>query len=539
MNLLAWLLMFSLSVCAFGQESQAIEGASKDNLFKAASESFSQGKYQATTDELAAVREKLKAQNNPNKSLYGLTHYWAGIAYNRLQDFPNAIKNFRSALSYNYSPEDLNYEYGQALFASERLKEARFQFQNSFKRNFKRGVSLYYMGYISREVGEKKRAVEYFKAVEKLNTEEAREVRQASEMQIADIYLEAAERKSDAFKVIDAHVIPQYKKALSVEETSALAPQIQEKIQNLQRKYDLVMFKLANGRNTLMPPYFLRLSAEVGEDSNVTFSPTETTISKSKQSSVYGKTDLIGRYTFYVKNFISISPETRFNYTRYFNRVPEIYRNDNYLIAPALRTAYEHKLWDKPASVLLDYDFSESKRDVNAEKELVFSAKTHTFMLGERFNFWDHGETIVRLRRRNFTSYSSSSNSNTTSLVFEQIVAMKTNTLLFFGSYDQTRVSNDAFDTNAVSLRSDLIFASFRNWFTPSIGLGLTSTDPINNRTARGRELLVNPTARLAKTFMKHWRGNLKFDYQRNNSKDEDNFAFKKFVYAFELEYLF
>jgi hypothetical protein len=388
-------------------------------------------------------------------------------------------------------------------------------------------------------MGEKKKAFTFFRSIDKLEAEEIKEVKQAAEMQIGDLYLDQVEKRSDAFRSVESYVIPQYKKALEIDKESSLAPLIQEKIVKLQRKYDLILFQLRNGRPTLNPPYFLRAAEEIGRDSNVTFSPAGTTISKSKQSSFYSKTDVIGRYTFYHDDMFSIAPELRFNYTYYFNRVPEIYRNDNNFIAPAVRTAYEHTLWKKPASLLFDYDYNETRRDVDAEEKLKFSSRSHTLMIGERFNYFDRGESTVRLRRRMLESYLDASDSTLTSLVFEQIRTYTINTLLFYISYDMMRVKEESFDTNSLTFRTDLIMGRVGDWFTPTIGLALTSTDPINARSTRGRELLFNPSARLSKTFKKNWRGNLKYEYQKNNSKDEENFAYTKTLYAFELEYLF
>lgn len=540
MRLLAWMLILGMALTAFAQDdSLEITQATGNNLFKTAVENYSQGKYQATVEELKTLETRLTKEANPNRETLGLIQYWKGICYNRLQDFSEAIASFDKSLGLDYSPVDLHYEYGQALFAADKLSEARIQFRESLKRKFKRGVSLYYIGFISKELGERKKAFTFFKAINKLSEEEAKEVRQAAEMQVGDIYLEQVEKRTDAFKSVETYVIPQYEKAFEIDKESALAPQIREKIVKLQRKYDLILFQLRNGRPTLNPPYFLRISQEFGQDSNVTFSPAQTTISSSKQASLYSKTDLIGRYTFYVRDYISIAPELRFNNTYYFNREPEIYRNDNYLIAPAVRTAYEHTLWKKPAAFLIDYDFNEARRDVNAEEKLEFSSRSHAIMIGERFNYWDFGETTVRLRHRILDSYIESSNSNTTSLVFEQIKSLKLNTLLFYASYDRMRVTDDLFDTDSFTFRVDLIMTRVRDWFTPSFGLSYTSTDPINDRDARGREALINPSARISKTFKKNWRANLKYDYQKNDSKDDENFAYTKSVYAFEMEYIF
>ena len=532
------MLILSFHLVAIAQEdpSQEIEGASQDALFKKAAADYSQGKYQATADELDLIEQKLLKQNKPNKAHLGLINYWKGISYSRLQHFPNAIKSFQTALKYDYSPLDLNYEYGQALFASEKLSEARLQFRESLKKKFKRAVSLYYIAYISKEMGEKKKAVTFYKSIEKLG-EEGKEVRQAAEMQIGDIYLEQVENHPDAFSSVERYVIPKYQQAYEVDKDSALASAIKEKIVALQQKYNLILFRLRNGRPTLNPPYFLRIAEEIGKDSNVTFAPTETTISKSKQGSGFSKTDFMGRYTVYHKDFLSLSPELRFNYTRYFNRIPEIYKNDNYLIAPALRTAYEYTIWDKPAATLVDVDYNYAERDIQAKKDLQFASRVQTFMIGEKFNYFAAGETIVRLRLRNFESYIDTNDSKSMSFVFEQVKSFSANLLLFYFSYDRVRVDNDAFDSNAMTFRTDLIMEPYKGT-TPSLALSITSTDPINN-SDRGRELLINPSGRLTRSFSKNWRGNLKLDYQKNKSNDTENFAYKKTTYSFELEYIY
>jgi tetratricopeptide (TPR) repeat protein len=536
MRLLAWMLILCVSIVTHAQDlSSEIQGASGTKIFETASENFSQGKFQTTVEDL----EKIEKESAHNNQILGLVHYWKGICYNRMQEFSKAALSFEKAISLSYSPQDIHYEYGQAFFAMDNLVEARVQFVRSVKRKFKRGVSLYYIGFISKEMGDHNKAHTFLRSISKLEEAEAKDVKQAAEMQIGDIYLEQVEKRADAFKAVETSVIPQYKKAQAIDIDSALAPIISEKIIKLQRKYDLVLFQLRNGRPTLIPPYFLRAAQEFGLDTNVTYSPAETTISKSKQQSTYSKTDFFGRYTFYVDNFLSIAPEFRFNNTYYFNRVPQIFTNDNMLIAPAVRAAYEHTLWKKPASFLLDYDYNEARRDVQAKKRLEFNSRSHIFMMGERFQFFNSGESVLRFRYRLLESYLSQSDSKMMSLVFEHYMPVGSNTILIYSSLDRMRVQNNAFDTNAITFRGDFIFARVRDWFTPSIGLSLTSTDPINNRSARGQELLVNPNLRISKTFKKSWRTNLRYDYQKNNSKDRENFAFQKRIYAIELEYLF
>lgn len=539
MKFLIRILLLTACLSALAQNSSnEIEGASKNVIFKEATSLFLQGKYQATAAELSNVESKLSQTQSSNKALQGLIAYWKGICFNKAQDFPEAISQFDKALGLGYEPEDLNYEYGQALFASEKLSEARLQFRESLKKKFKRAVSLYYIAYISKELGEKKKAVTFYKAIEKLDAAEAMEVKQAAEMQIGDIYLEQVEKHPDAFKAVETYVIPQYKTALEVDRDSSLAPQIQEKIRSLEAKYDLVLFKLRNGRPTLIPPYFARVALEVGQDSNVTFAPSEQEVAESKKASPFARTDVMGKYTFYHKNYFSFSPEIRFNYTRYLNREPEIHRNDNYLIAPAIRTGYEHKLNNKPATFLVDYDFNNARRDIDGEEKLKFAFRSHTLMVGERFQYFTRGESTLRLRHRIFDSYLNTSDSQTTSLVYEQIISFPVNTLILYSSYDMARVEDDVYNTNSLTVRGDVIMGRVRDWFTPSLGLGITRTDPYNN-SVRGIEYMINPSARISRTLKKNLRGNLKFDYQDYKSDDEENFAYKKYVYSFELEYVF
>jgi tetratricopeptide (TPR) repeat protein len=529
MKCIFWMLCLLLSRFALSEE--------KSYDFRTALTLFSEARYLSTLTELSALEKDIPYPEDFKKA--GIISYWKGLCYNRLKEFDQAVISFEIALTHQYVPIDLHYEFGQALFALNKFPQARIQFRESLRKKFKKGVSLYYVGYISKLMGEEKKARTLFRMIKKLDHSEAKEVEQAAEFQIGDIYLEHAKNNNDALSLIENQVIPQYKKAYELDRESELAPLIQEKILMLQKKYDLLLFKLRNGRPILMPAYYLRLSQEVGQDTNVTFSPAGTTISKANQGSTYSRTDFLGKYAFYVKDFLSISPEVRFNYTYYLNRTPEIYRNDNSLLSSAVRTSFEHSFLKRPASFLLDYDFGESRRDVNADKTLDFSSTIHTLMLGERFHYFDGGESTLRLRYRALESYLNASNSIMTSLIFEQIKNLKSNTLLFYFGLDRMRVDNEIYDTNSITMRTDLIMARVRDWFTPSFGLALTMIDPINNRTQRGGEMLINPSARMAKTFKKNWRANLKFDYQKYNSKDQESFAYMKSIYAFELEYLF
>ena len=526
------------SLFSWSQETTAPQIENEDPVFQEAGKLLREGKFEATLKVLKKLEKDFK-KDRAEKRLLGKLYYWKGIVANRMNEFPLAIESFDLALKRNFSPVDIHYEQGQALFAAARLKRARAKFARSYKNKYKKAVSLYYIGFISIEMRDYKNALKYFRMIEKLPALESKEVLQASRMQLGDIYLTKAEDHPDSFRMIENHVIPQYEKALAVDKKSSLARSIRVKITELQKRYDLLLFQLRNGRPVLRPPYFLKISQELGYDSNVIYNPNETTINRTKQSSEFTRTDIFGRYTFYHRDYFTFSPEIRFNNTYYFNREPEIHRNDNRVYVAALRNAYEYDLKGRPASFLFDVEYSEVHRDIHQKKKLQYNSSSVTYMIGQRMNFWDRGDTVFRLRFRTYDSYLDFSDSKTISASVEQIIGFQTGTFLFYGSVDRTRVDFDLFDTNSFTLRGDYVFSGWREYIIPVVGVGITRVDPTNDRSIRGIETLVNPSVRLLKNFGKNWRVILKYDKQDYDSKDNLLFAYKKELYGMELEYLF
>ncbi len=532
-----------LPFAAFTQDTPELtQDAGFNQGIKKAYEDFQAGKYAATRKDLDELAEQLRARGESDKTLWGLLAYWRGVTANRQVEYPDAIASFEEALRLDYRPKDIYYEYGQALYAAEKLPEARRAFRESLKRGHKRAVCLYYIGFISQGLGDFKSAATFYRAIERLPVDERDDTLQAAYMQVGDIFLEQAEKRPDALKAVEVYVIPQYEEALAVDPESRLAQQIRARIRELQQKYELVLFRMRNGRPTPVPPYFLRIAQDVTFDSNPVFAATETTNTESKQSSLVSKTEAFGRYSFFYKNIMSFAPELRTSYTRHLKREEEIYRNDNWLLAPALRTSYEHHLGKKQASTIADLDYAYSHRDRDAEEDLKFNSRITTLTLGERVEglFGEgSGQTTLRLRHRLFDSYDPTADSRTNGLGLEHVYAAQSGKLWIFNvNYDQTRVEDDSFDTNTLFLRADVIFAPWAWGITPQAGFGLTLTDPINN-SARGQEKTWNPSVRLGKYLGKRWRLSLHADYMENISDDEENFAYTKSFYGLELEYLF
>jgi Tetratricopeptide repeat len=519
-------IIFSLSFPAFGVDLSEI------------AKMYAEGRYQTSSEKLELIYKDLYQNNKSDTKTRGLVSYWLGMNYNRIQDFDKSIKYFLKAIELDYRAPDLFYELAQAYFASEKLKEAKIYFNESFKNDFKIGTCLYYMAFISKELGEKDNAKSLYEVISKLPKDESKDVLQASELQIVDLKLEEVEKKSNAPFEIENQIIPDYERVISLGPESYLAPKIKEKIINLQKKYQLVLFQLRNGLPTLFPRHFLRVASEIGMDSNVVYAPTETSLTKSELSSPFSKTEMMGRYAFYLKDYLSLSPEMRLTYSRYFNRDENILKNDNLVIAPTIRSTFEHTLFNRPASLLLDYEFNQVERDINGENTLLFASRAHAFMLGERFQFFTKGPTTLRFKLRNFESYLDSSNSKTMSLIYEQTLNLKKGTLLIFSSLDHTKVNTEAFNSDAITLRGDYLFPGISGW-NPSVGLALTASDPVNNRSERGLEKLINPGLRINRKIGKHWGANFRAEYYDNISKDKENFGYRKNLFGLEIDYIF
>ncbi len=496
---------------------------------------FFRGKYQAA---LAKINEALTVAEIP-LTRKGFLYYWKGVSASRLQDFGLAVESFQSALSHAYRSNDLPYELGQAYYGASQLPEAKVQFMESVREKYKVSTSLYYIGHISRELELRDDARLAWDAARSVSDSDAKETHQASALQLSDLDLEVAEEGSDVFRKIEGKVIPGYEAVAKMNPDSPLAGEARKKILALQKKYNLVLFQLRNGRPTLLPPFFLRGAIEGGYDTNVTFTPQETTISEARQGSAFSKAEFFTRYTFYIKDFISLSPEFRTNVTHYYNRTPEIYRNDNYLIAPALRGTHEHSLFSRPAAFLFEYDFNHSERDVSGLERYDFSSHAHIFGIGERFRLLAAGDTVIRLRRRNFESFLPQSSSAARGLTIEQTLPLVKSVILLTAGYEQIRVNDEAFSTNVQTYRADWIIPEVWRKFSLSPGLSLALTDPINDRKKRGMETLLNPSLRISRKITKGLGLTLRVEHTDNRSKDDERFSYKRNLAALELEFVY
>ena len=516
---------------------------------------FESGKYKDTIIKLDEMERELTRRKWRDQYLLGLIAYWRAISYKRLNEFPMALDNFRLAIAHRHKARDLYYEYGQTLYTSEQMDKARRAFRiSAVNKKFKPAVSWYYVGFINQKDKNYKKAIDAYKKVEKVNDLEKDDIIQPAMMQLGDIYYLLSKQRVMAVETMERLVIPQYEKALKYNPDSRLGYEIRVKIREIRRVFDIVMFKMQNGRPTVYPPFFARFVQGISQDSNVVFAPDDnSTVDASDQGSIISNTEMMGKYTFYYKNKFSIAPELRASYGYHLNRDSnEVIANDNYAINFAIRNAYEYEVWKDvkneegkvkkkrvPRSFLFDYEYNYLALDSNAEENIKYYSSSHTFMFGKRFTFSTIGESIFRYKFKSTTNDDEDFSSTTNTFAYEQVIGVGLGkTLLFTMNYNMLSSETDKSSYNALLTRVDLILPRFRNWFTPSFALAVTFTDTLESSATRGTEVTLNPSIKIGKRVGKNSRVIFSYSYTKNSSDSED-YTYTKSVYGLDYEYVF
>lgn len=545
MKVLVILVMFTFVFNIHAQEKSKRPKSTKA-LIAQIFQKFSNGKYQEVIDTLADVEKRLKKGSTRYNEILGLIQYWRGMSYSRLNDYEFAEKYLKEAIDLNYKSKDLYYEYGQALYVSDKYKKARVAFKRSFKKGYKIGVSLYYIAFISQELNDHKKAVRFYSMIEKLPEEERKDVIQAARMQIGDIYLKKIEKLPDSFKDVEKYVIPQYQKALAFDKESSLADQIKKKIEDLQRKYELVLFRMRNGRPTNRPPYYLRANVLYGINDNVTTLSEDSKESSSTEDyeSHYYTTGAYGRYSFYPSSSISYAPEFNVNTTRYSSPSSTIYALNKYAINTALKINYEHMYKKSPATFFLDLSYSYNADGADAateeEQKLAYAFTTTSITLSEELQIWTGNSSVFRYKFANTTDDDTTQNFTNSVFNYEQIVGLGRTTLFFFTSFDMKRFAEtdqESGNTNTLTLRLDAIFPTFYGLFNPTLYASSTQTNYIEDSDTGITNLItygINMNRPLSRKFFATMDLS-----QGSQTADVDSSVYTQQVMTFNIDYIY
>ena len=476
-----------------------------------------------------------------NNKLYGTKYYIMGLSYSKLQEFDLAEKFLVRAVKFNNKSLDIYYELGQAHYANNNLEKSRVAFRKSYKNKYKTYTALYYMGHISQILEEFKKAKKYYSilaAKKDINTS----LLQISQFQLSESLLSIAKKKKQHNReIVKKYILPQFKKAEKIDVDTILAKDIRKRIKEIKVQFQLDPNILSNGRRLPEKRYTVMFSQKMKYDNNVTMEDDLPTVESTLKDSFIFDTTFLAKYKLSILNKFIIEPELRGTHTLYADRNEStIYKNDTLSLAPALRNSLEHKLFKKPASLILNFEYNYTQRDVDGTKTKSYAGKSTTISFGEKFRLFSFGDTTITYKKRTYEAYLVSSNNKTTTLSLNQVVILPTrHLLLLMFIHDGTRLDIGTFsDTNSMLFRFDYIWPNFYEKYSLKFAMALTFLDTLEQSEIRGTEKTYNPSIELSKTINKYMKYSLSFDYTNSTSLLSSN-EYDKQVLTFELKFNF
>lgn len=506
-------------------------------LMAQALKQFKIGDYVEAIETLKKVRG--------DRKMMGTKYYLMGISYNRIQEYDEASKSFKSSIANGHATNDLWYEYGQALYAANDLTNARKVFNQSAQRNFKRWTSYYYVAHISQILEEWKQAQTFYKKIIDSNAADSN-ITQVASFQMAETLLSMArkrfpENREKQMEMVSKFVLPQFSRAINVDQNSSLTKDIRERKKEVQREFGLDPTKFRNGRAIPQNPWDTYVVLDFRYDNNITFSSDTPSVQATQKDSNIVETEAYTQRKFIFNRRWIVAPELQWNLTYHQDRdSTEVYSNDSYKIAPAVHIKYEHTAFGDPASILLDYDYAYNARDKDAIKDMGFYASSNTWTLGWRAKWVQSGETTIKVKYKNYEAYLNTLNNTTTSFTMDHVAILASQRIMvFFVSYDDIKVEQDSDSSKSYLARIDYIIPGIYNMYTLNLAMNVNMIDEYNNTTKPNADISYAPSIKLTKNINQHFKLDLSYEYTMNTSDDTTNSEYTKHVSGMRLKYTF
>lgn len=469
--------------------------------------------------------------------------YLAGLSFSRLQQYDKAITQFEIAIQKNNDSKDLQYEYGQALYAANEIKKARLAFQASANKNFNRPAAQYYVAHISQILEEYDVAKNNYTLVIRDKNSEPK-IKQVSYFQLGEVLLaiarQASTNKEELSKRVDKYILPMMALGLRNDKDSELAKEIKNRMNEIMLEFELDPNFLKNGRRINPKRFNAYVAQRIKYDNNITLTDEENNVQESKKSSMVFETEAYAKYDFIFKKKFIVSPEARLIFIQHSDQSDfDVYQNDSMVTTLSLKNKFEHKYKDQPASFLFDIDYSSTKKKWQTDKRENYATST-TFSIGESFNPFTFGDTTIKFKRRVYAGENDDINNYTNSFLADQIFFLPIQHLIV-ASFDASFIdnyNNTSSSTNTYTLRADYIIPDIQPKYTLDIALALTMTDTLEQKSTRGTEILVNPSFDVAYNLDRHSVLSFNYDYTKSSS-DDKSYAYSKHIITTEFRYAF
>ena len=464
--------------------------------------------------------------------------YHLGICYSRLQEFDKAIPLLAKSIKEKNITPDIYYEYGQALYAANELKQARLAFQNSVKNDFNPAASLYYIGHISQVLEEYKIARNSFTTLIK-NYPNEKKLKQIAQFQLAESTLVTLKEKTAP--QVNKFILPLLKEAEATDPTSTVAQEIDKRYHELLVEYKLDPDLLDNGRRVSSRRWDATFTQRVKFDDNVTNTSLENVTTPTTKESFYFETEGYYKYTFLFNKKFIVAPEVRVTFTQYDNQADsDIFQNDAYIINISDKNKYEHTAFNHPASLLFDIDYSKTAKDYNKVHKRDTYSKSINLTLGESLSFFNFGDSNFKIKRKDYIGTDTAINNHTYDLSIDQTIALASQNLIIIMADASVidNYNNTSTSTNTLLTRCDFIMPEIFTHHTLGLALATTFTDTKDQQSTRGTETTINPSIDLSRDITKEMKMSLNYDFTNNNSKSS-TYKYQKSVVTMEFKYVF
>ncbi len=474
---------------------------------------------------------------NGNAKIMGTRYYLEGMILNKLQRYDEAENKFKKSLSIGHTSEDIFYEYGQSLYANNNLEQARQVFNKSSKKNYKPHISKYYVAHISQILEDWKISKSYYQKITQAKNVETN-LLQIAHFQLAEVLLSMAEiRKEKARKLVKKYVLPQFKKAMGIDQNSLLSREVKSRKTEIQKRYDLDPSLYRNGKAIPKEVWRFNYSQELRYDNNITLATDLPTSQATQKDSNIIESTL---QTSYTKTFLrkwTVSPNFRFNFLYHQDRdASEVFQNDSYKASPTLKSSFQHKLFGRPAAFLLDWDWDYTARDKDGNKQISFYAKSSTYTFGEKFQLFGKGDTTVKIKLKSYQGHKKSLDNKTQSITADHVFIFPSGSIMIlFFSFDIIDAQTDSSDQTSFLSRVDYIIPGVSKLYILNLGI---SANFVQNKLAKTSDTTLSPSIKLSKKVSSQSKINISHEYTKKISDSISN-DYTKQVTAIEYKFNF
>tara|TARA_R110002072_G_scaffold64203_2_gene159306 strand:+ start:150590 stop:152158 length:1569 start_codon:yes stop_codon:yes gene_type:complete len=488
---------------------------------------YNQGKYMLAIENLEGISATKEFEKDRN--------LWIALSYKNLQLFDKAIPYFKKAIKLGNRNESLFFEYGQCLYAINELDKAKKAFRLSYNTGYKKPYSLYYLANISDILNNPKSTKKnYLRILKDKNADP--DIKQIAYFQVGELIYGLIQNKFDILDYTQNYVLPLWKKGIDILPQSELAGEIEQRMDEVMYKFNIHPLQMVNGRRLGKKGYNVKGSIVFENDDNVTLANDQSTTTASDNSSAIIKTNLDMDYRFvYKQRFIS-TPELKLSYVDYQNdENASVYTNNSYSISTGIANSWEHTLFKKRSSFLLDIDWNYTARDKNQERERNFYSRAKSLTIGEKTRIFKRGATTFKLKFKEITNFSSSQNTDVTTFQMDQLwITDSSNVLIGLFVFDDSKSENTTLNNKSYLFRLDYLLPNL--FWVGDLGLN-TTLNLIDNYNDSSRDIdqTIILGMRYDKRFSNNIKGSLYYD-RTTASSDSVSYDYTKNVMGIELK---